>query len=253
MSEVDTQTPGTHAGARHPADGWPGSAPDPRLEELVSALGIEEGSRSYVSELRWPNGVTCPRCGSERTGLLEVRRKHYCQGCKYQFRVSAGTIFHDSHVSLARWLVAVQLMLESERGFPATQLQEVIGGSYKTAWFVGHRIRAAMSRSFLDLGMPLALARAIAEAEQLETSEPLLQPGGSAADGWRLVKRLVAGAYHRPSPEYLTAYWNESRWRAASIDSETAFRETIRALLETQPLTYDELISHSRTITPAST
>ncbi len=145
----------------------PGDAlrpPDPRLRGLIATLGLEEGARAYVEELRWPDGVRCPRCDSDRVGWIQTREKHECRSCRYQFRFSSGTIFHDSHLSLSRWLLAVQLILESEAGFPANQLHAIIGGSYKTSWFVGHRIRAAMSGSLVELGMPKALSAAVDQA-----------------------------------------------------------------------------------------
>ena len=126
---------------------------DPRLAELTGSLGREGGSRAYLEELRWPDGVSCPRCDSDRVGYLEERRKHYCRDCAYQFRVTAGTVLHDTHVPAADWLTAVGLILDSPRGFPATRLQEILGGSYKTAWFIEHRIRAAMAQS-LDVPGP---------------------------------------------------------------------------------------------------
>ena len=220
-------------------------APDTRLRELVGALGPERAALAYLEELRWPHGVSCPRCASEQTGWLERREKHYCRACRYQFRVSAGTVFHDSHVSPARWLAAVRLMLEAERGFPANRLREAIGGSYKTAWFVGHRIRAAMSRSLLDPGTPLALAHDLGERAG-DAAPTASVSAGLALERWVLVRRLVAGAYHRPSLEHLSAYWNESRWRAAHLDDAHVFRETARALLAAEPLPYRELVDHTR-------
>ena len=211
---------------------------DPRLEELVGVLGLEGGSRAYLEEVRWPDGVVCPRCSAARTGYLEAREKHYCRDCSYQFRVSAGTVLHDSHAALSYWLVALGLILRSGHGYPATQLHQALGGSYKTAWFVGHRIRAALSQSLIESGMPVALARgAVEEAgDEVSPAPDIADLGGPAGQGWKLVRTLVAGAYHRPSIEHLTAYWNESRWRAANIGNEHAFRETVRALLDTEPL-----------------
>ncbi len=224
------------------------SVSDARARELVALHGPNEGARTYLEELRWPQGVSCPRCNSGRTGWLEAREKHYCRDCSYQFRVTAGTLFHDSHVSLARWLVAIQCLLDADRGFPATQLRHVIGGNYKTAWFVGHRIRAAMSRSLLDLGMPLALAEAIHASDPVPegTTESRAVLEGPAGEGWARVKRLVAGAYHRPSAAHLAAYWNEARWRATHLDNADVFRETVLALLEAEPLPYRELTGHAR-------
>jgi transposase-like protein len=216
---------------------------DPRLNRLVTGHGLEDGARAYLEELRWPDGVECPRCASQRVGFLEARKKYYCRDCFYQFRVTVGTVLHNSHVSLTDWLVAVRLILEAERGFPATRLQARLGLTYKTAWFVGHRIRAAMSRSLIDRSLPVALAHDAASAAAGADGDPARDRGhDEAAAGWLLLRQLIAGDYHRPSLEHLTAYWNESRWRAAHRNGEDAFRETVKALLVAEPLPYDQLV-----------
>lgn len=243
-----TRSPEAHAALA----GLVRGVPDERLAALVEAHGVDEGARTYVEELRWPEGPRCLRCSSERTGWLEGRRKHYCRDCGYQFRVTVGTVFHDSHVSLPRWLVAVQLMIDSERGHPATKLWAAIGGSYKTAWFVNHRIRAATSRTLLDLGMPVAFAASAGQPEVGVDTSGLWKSGGEAVRRWRLLRKLVAGIYHCPSPEHLTAYWNEARWRAANSDNADVFRETVRALLEAGPLPYSELTGHGRSAAVSS-
>lgn len=191
------------------------SVPDARLRRLVGALGPDDGARAYLEGLRWPGGVACPRCDSGRAGWLEERAKHYCRDCGYQFRVTAGTAFHDSHVSLTRWLVAIHLIVDSEQGFPAHKLWRTLGGSYKTAWFLGHRIRSAMSQSLHDVGLPSG-------------------------------RRLVGGAYRRTGAGHLAAYRNEARWRAAHLDNEHVFRETVVALLEAHPIQYHRLIDHAQ-------
>jgi transposase-like protein len=216
---------------------------DPRLNRLVASYGIEGGALAYLEELRWPGGVECPRCTSDRVGFLEARKKHYCRDCSYQFRVTVGTVLHNSHVSLPDWLLAVKLMLEAERGFPATRLQVALGLTYKTAWFVGHRIRAAMSLSLIEGSLPVALARnAAVAAAETEGSQRQDTGHDEAAAGWSLLRQLIAGDYHRPSLEHLTAYWNESRWRAAHPRGADAFRETVKALLLAEPLPYDRLV-----------
>ena len=103
----------------------------------------DDGCRLYLEHVRWPYGVECPRCSSSDVLWLDRRRRHHCRGCRYQFRVTARTVFHDSHLSLPKWFLAISLMLSSESGFSAAQLQRVLGGSYKSAWFLEHRIRSA--------------------------------------------------------------------------------------------------------------
>ncbi len=226
---------------------WWRDASDRRLVQLIEAQGADRGARAYVEELRWPEGVSCVRCSSARIGWLESREKYYCRECHYQFRVTAGTVLHDSHLSLSQWLYAVELILASGRGFPANQLRWVLGTSYKSAWFIGHRIRSAMSQSLIESGMPVALAQAVVEADSERAATPASSDlGETASQGWKLVRTLVAGAYRRPSIEHLTAYWNESRWRAAHVDNDHVFRETVRALLDTEPLPYRQLIDPTR-------
>ena len=201
------------------------------------------GYRVYLEQLRWPDGVHCPRCESDRIGWLEARRKHNCRDCRYQFRVTAGTFLHDSHVPPSTWLLAVSAVMASERGYPATQLQELIGGSYKTAWFVEHRIRAAMA-GLGDMGPVVALQTGCAARDGIAQDR-----SGGAAIGteapptWRTLRSVIAGPYRNPSTKYLSAYWNEARWRAAHGRDATAFRETATALLAHPPLPYERLIA----------
>jgi transposase-like protein len=226
-------------------------SPDPRLTALIESIGLDEGVLLYVEELRWPDGVSCPRCSSTRVGTLEARRKRYCRDCTYHFSVTSGTLFHNSRLALSKWLLAVQLMLESDAGFPANRLQDVLGGSYKTAWFVEHRIRAAMSRPLLERSAPLAAGP--------YDDDPASAPHPAAADEMTvsatakrsLARSFIAGAYRRPSPRHMPAYRAESRWRAAHHADNNVFRETVRALLETRPLPYTRLIGAQRPVRSA--
>jgi len=112
--------------------------------ELNGLYSTEEKCREYLKRLRWPSGITCPRCQHTAISRLKTQRKFECAKCEYQFSVTAGTIFHDSHLSLEKWFLATYLMCESRKGISANQLKRVLGVSYKTAWYLCHRIRAAM-------------------------------------------------------------------------------------------------------------
>jgi transposase-like protein len=109
----------------------------------------EEAAREYLEAIRWANGVVCPHCGvidkfykltgeAHRPGLLK------CADCREQFSVTVGTVFESSKVKLHLWLQACYLMSASKKGISAKQLERMLGVSYKTAWFMSHRIREAM-------------------------------------------------------------------------------------------------------------
>lgn len=119
---------------------------DVNLPTLIERYGTEDKCRDYLEDLRWPNGVRCPRCGNDSISRIEKRRQYECNeaSCRYQFSVTAGTIFHDSHLPLWKWFLAIYLVGESKKGISSKQLQRTLGVSYKTAWYLGHRIRAAM-------------------------------------------------------------------------------------------------------------
>ena len=114
------------------------------LPKLVERFGSEDKCRAYLEELRWPNGVECPRCQSKKISRLAERKQYECSDCRYQFSVTAGTIMHDSHLPLWKWFLAIYLIVESKKGISAKQLQRMLDTSYKTAWYLCHRIRDAM-------------------------------------------------------------------------------------------------------------
>ena len=114
------------------------------LCSLIEQFGSENKCREYLEALRWPDAVVCPRCKSINISKIVKRHQFDCDKCRYQFSVTAGTIFNDSHLPLWKWFLCVYLLCESKRGMSANQLKRVLGLSYKTAWYLCHRIRAAM-------------------------------------------------------------------------------------------------------------
>ena len=114
------------------------------LVKLIHQFGNDEKCRERLSQLRWPNGVICPRCQSQSISTLGEREQYDCNACRYRFSVTSGTIFHDSHLPLTKWFLAVYLMTESKKGMSALQLKRTLGIAYQTAWYLCHRVRAAM-------------------------------------------------------------------------------------------------------------
>jgi transposase-like protein len=117
------------------------------LPELMSLFDTKEECRAYLEELRWPDGVRCPRCGSESISRIKARSQFDCDGCRYQFSTTSGTIFHDSHLPLPKWFAAIYLMCQAKKGMSALQLKRTLGMSYKTAWYMCHRVRAALKNA----------------------------------------------------------------------------------------------------------
>jgi transposase-like protein len=105
---------------------------------------------SYLESIRWPDGPVCPHCGVQdpKHYLLksETRKLWKCRACRKQFTVTVGTIFEGSHIPLQKWLLAFYLLCSSKKGMSAHQLHRMLGVTYKSAWFMAHRIRYAMEQ-----------------------------------------------------------------------------------------------------------
>jgi transposase-like protein len=114
------------------------------LCSLIEDFGSEEKCRNYLEKLRWPKGILCPACDSDKISRITARNQFDCDGCRYQFSATAGTIFHDTHLPLWKWFLATYLICESRKGMSANQLKRMLKVTYKTAWYLSHRIRAAM-------------------------------------------------------------------------------------------------------------
>ncbi|MDQ3619357.1 MAG: IS1595 family transposase [Actinomycetota bacterium] len=117
---------------------------DVNLVNLIERFGSEDRCHAYLEQLRWPDGVRCPRCESDKISRITKRRQFDCDSCRYQFSVRVNTIFHDSHLPLWKWFLAVYMMIEAKKGVSANQLKRTLNVSYKTAWYLCHRIRASM-------------------------------------------------------------------------------------------------------------
>ena len=112
----------------------------------------EDAAREYIEDVRWPEFVTCPLCGSfDKIAKLGGESMGpgwwYCGSCKGKFTVRVGMIFERSHIPLHKWLLAIRLMASSKKGISAHQLHRTLGITYKSAWFLGHRIRELMKET----------------------------------------------------------------------------------------------------------
>src|SRR6266496_6334844 len=129
---------------------------DLTLDEIQSRFGTDEKARAYLEEIRWEYGIVCPHCkNAKQNRIWEIKANpekkiraglYHCAKCGKQFTVTVGTIFEDSHIPLRKWLVAWYLLCSSKKGISSLQIKRMLGlGSYRTALFMMHRIRYAIS------------------------------------------------------------------------------------------------------------
>ncbi len=114
------------------------------LVDVINLFDTDERCRELLVRLRWPNSPECLRCKGAVVELATAKQLFYCKDCDYQFTVTAATIFNDSHLPLTKWFLATLLLCEAKKGMSANQIKRTLGVSYKTAWYLCHRIRAAM-------------------------------------------------------------------------------------------------------------
>ncbi len=128
------------------------------LLDIYKELNTETKCLNFLEHMRWPDGVKCLACDSDRitritakgktnrkTGNVGPDRKLYqCNECRFQFTATTGTVYHDTHLPLSKWFLAIALITESKKGISANQLSRALGVQYRTAWHLAHRIRKAM-------------------------------------------------------------------------------------------------------------
>jgi transposase-like protein len=120
------------------------------IVSIAERFPNSHAAAEYLESVRWPNGPVCPHCGeSERKPYAlksKTRRLWKCAACRKQYTVTVGTIFESSHIPLHKWLWAFFLLCSSKKGMSAHQLHRMLGVTYKSAWFMCHRVRYAMEQ-----------------------------------------------------------------------------------------------------------
>jgi transposase-like protein len=174
----------------------------------------EHALRTYLERLRWPDGVRCPRCNSEKVYRLGDGHQFYCPGgiCGYQFSVTAGSIFNHTQLPLWKWFLATYLMCESTTGTSANKIARTLGISYKSAWYLCHRIRKAMGEAL--------------------PGEPQVSAG---------VRRSISASHHSVSAKHLDRYIEEFEFRSSNRNNPFLFRDTLARLATTPKMDYKEL------------
>jgi transposase-like protein len=182
------------------------------------AFHDETAAREYLEDLRWADGVFCPHCGamdkiSKLGGKSMGPGWWHCGSCREKFTVRVGSIFERSHIPLHKWLLAFRLMASSKKGISAHQLHRTLGITYKSAWFLAHRIREAMTDS-----TPTPMG---GEGKTVEADETYI--------GTRKGIKKSRGGAHKMKVLSLV----ERNGRARTFHIETADKRTVRKILVT--------------------
>ena len=114
------------------------------IHDFLNEYGTEEQCRQHLWKMRFGDGFVCPKCGCERGYEIKTRNVMKCAACEYQVSPTVGTIFHNTKTPLHKWYLAIYLITIDKRGISAMALMREIGVTYKTAWYINKRIRAAM-------------------------------------------------------------------------------------------------------------
>lgn len=131
----------------------------------------ETAAREHLEGIRWADGVYCPHCGGfdgikKLGGAAAEKGLWHCKPCRKKFTVTVGTVFERSHIPLSKWLAAFHLMCASKKGISAHQGHRMLGVTYKTAWFMWHRIREAMKAGGLPNVPPMGGKGKVVEADE---------------------------------------------------------------------------------------
>ena len=197
----------------------------------------EDAARKHFEAIRWPNGPECPKCGTVNEATLVKGKSHrpgmyQCNACREPFTVTVGSVMESSHVPLHKWALGFHLMAASKKGVSAHQLMRMLGlGSYRTAWFLAHRIREAMSSTDTE---PMGGSGKTVEADETYIGRVKGQPknprGGSAH------KNMVMMLVERGGSARSFHIDSASRSTVESILRENVKRET--ALMTDEALPY---------------
>lgn len=200
------------------------------------AFTDEEKARELLEASRWPNGVVCPFCDQfEKAKPLGGKSMgpgwFHCSDCREKFTVRTGTLYERSHIPLHKWLFATHLIVSSKKGMSALQLSRMLGITYKSAWFMTHRIREAMA--------PTSVGPIGGQNKVVETDETVI--GGKAKNR----------AFAKKEPKKHTVLTMVDRegdshsFHVANVKAKTLREAMVRVADRKSHLMTDELVSYT--------
>jgi transposase-like protein len=120
------------------------------LLDAIKYFADADNALAFMVQLRWPDGVTCPKCGGKEVSFISTRSLWKCKACKNQIRVKQGTIMEDSPIGLDKWLAAIWWIANAKNGISSYEIHRALGITQKSAWFLLHRIRIALQNGSFD-------------------------------------------------------------------------------------------------------
>lgn len=216
------------------------------LIQAVKYFSDPDTALGCMVAIRWPDGITCPRCESDRYSFVKTRRIWICLACKKHFSVKIGTIMEDSPIGLDKWLSAIWLIVNAKNGISSYEIHRSIGITQKSAWFLLHRIRKAMQTgSFAKL------------SGEVEVDETYI--GGKARNMHRgaLAKRVAEHATPRTGRNQTTgkvavmgllARHGEIRTMVVPNTKRTALQGEVNKHVEEGSTVYSDALRSYRTL-----
>ncbi len=177
----------------------------------------EDAARAHIEASRWPNGVNCPHCGSLNVMRMAGKTQagyFLCRDCADKFTCRTGTLMERSHIPLHKWLLAMMLLSSSKKGMSAHQLHRMLGVTYKSAWFLCHRIREAMNEP-----SPASTGGLGGEGKVVEVDETYV--GGRGKNR----------AHREPAPKKAVVSLIERDGRVASFHVANVTAQTVRPII----------------------
>jgi len=207
------------------------------LLQVAKTFATEDMALAYLIMTRWPNGVRCLACDSAKVYAITTKGKtgkkihlYECGDCGLHFSATTGTLFHDSHLPLTKWFAAMALMAEAKKGISANQVARHIGCSYKTAWYLCHRIRKAME----ELNAPmLGGPGKVVEVDESYLGGKMLRRGHKAG---RDAKIKVLGIAERGGRIHLQTVENVKNESIHPILSARVAPDTERVVTDANPV-----------------
>src|SRR3981189_409038 len=181
---------------------------------------------AHLEKSRWADGVTCPHCGSVSVHRVAGKPQAgfcQCNDCRDKFPCRTGTVMERSHIPVHKWLLAIHLLSASKKGMSAHQLHRMLGVTYKSAWFLGHRIREAMKD---ENPTPLG-----GEGKSVQADETYYGNTSKRAKGYK------KGHSHKQQIVALV----EPKGKARAVHVKTATKITVREILVTNVSRKSEL------------